>query len=937
MVQFKRFDGFTASLPDEAKTDVARAQSAKALVLCRLHCYLLLVTSRNRKKLSIYAHSARRLQRTTSMEPLNDISKSGLDLPAFPIEVLDQIIWFAGDNASLKLIFSGNRRIVAKVSRSSTLSLRWESSAFYDWSRCSALWKSFSNLKYLRLSTWSPTLLGVTTWKRELFPPKLRHLSVLVFDAYALMEPSCDVLHNLIDLDVLILHSQLRSTSPIITFANLPSSLRTLRFTSDKAGPSPSECYFNYQEAFRLPPNLETFHIDAVPIENGGKARPFRPPPVLASFGPHLTTLSLVPSGFRLFAVQPIAHQLRRLEACLEQPSIFELSPAFQVDFPLLEAIQVWFMEAFEWSQLRYLPPSVTELTTSFKQSNLNLDAIDTCLATMNDTYLRHGRHLDHPAPMNLRLVANVHQFNPIHPSIMHHFPSVILPEVNLTSCANADTIAKLPKKTLEVTISTPQVDLLTRLPNELQALNWSWKPKQSMMSFSRDWSLPHLTRLQLDIPLPTELISLLPSSLQELRIKASLATLALLSHHCIVGPLTNLRTLGVSVFDSALGGLDASLFPTTLTKLKLRHSSSMITSTFCHMPCLEILIIDTATDALSLFRSLPPSLKVLNVELLAPFDLAILEHATELNRLKDRVPRLKSLTVRTAFIKPLYDNNTAPSLSFSEWRALPPPIRRMYAERTLGLVNRRTLSEYFVFSSLPRELSELKLHAWSHQVLYVSRSDAPLLAYIWESMIIPWSMYQMPLLGLCMTAHSEIPYEDDPLRLVAPPHLSSVQGCDTSTHCLELNYMHASGRWPSGQAYERPLWPSPVECALHITNIAMLLLIPATMPHTWSNTPWLRVYLWATMLGSVIGLPLSIMRYRRARSMKHSAMASATSWSDLALRFTVGALGCSISGLLIGLTAMTLGGDYSLSTQVLTLVGASAYSFVRNKALTLA
>ena len=561
----------------------------------------------------------------------------------------------------------------------------------------------------------------------------------------------------------------------------------------------------------------------------------------------------------------------------------------------------------------------------------------------MNDAYLMHGRSIGYPAPMNLRIAEGFDGYNPVALSIVRHFPSLVSYMAKLKSDQYAGSLSDLPKNTTGVKMDRGCATKLSHLPSELLTLSMdAWDDYYlETPEFPAEYKLPRLEALEMLDP-PYNLLPFLPSSLQWLHLNSDSQPLMDITRLSNDGVLCNLHTLQISHFHGNYElRLSTLTIPNRLTTLKLNCRiafSSLDETSFTHLTNLKHLNLKRSTKPLALFRNLPPSLTRLTARLSSSFYLSEVEDAVELSCFKDRVPKLKSLIIPDAFIHPL-DSHYFPSMSLSDWYSLPPLVRRMYAEATLGLLNSRMASEKFLLACLPRELSELRIRRYD---IVGSLADSTWFTFLWDTIFIPACMYQVPLLGLHITNPLENPFdyrrkEEAILRPVVPPHLSTVCTLDDGPNgFLQSPYFHASnGRWMNGNKYKRRRWPSPVDCALHFSNIIMLLLMPMIVPQTWSTMSWLRIYFWTTMLGSAIGLPLSIRRYQRARSMEHAASVHPPSWIEFALRIALGVLGSFISGLLIGLTALTWTGDYELVFCVLVLLVILCYSCARNYILT--
>lgn len=886
------------------------------------------------------------------MEPHKDASNTSSKLAALPVEILEQIIWFSGPNASLRLIECGERLFNVKVRRTKVLSLRWESSAYYDWDRCSVIWNAFPNLTSLRLSTFLPTLLGNTQWRRGCFPKQLIHLSVHFSDAFALLNPEYDMLSNLTLLQSLYAYCQPPKHATHLTIRDLPECLRILRLGIEESLPSSTKFVYDLADASSFPEYLETVHIEPFSVQKellANNPRRSNIQPLQVSLrSPCITNLSLRTVSPQDFDLSAIAAQLTRLELDFHEPSPFELSPSstFRSDFPNLQAIKTRFSQPFVWSHLRYLPPLITELSTNFDEF---LDApaeTDADLAAMNDEYSRHGYDIGYPAPMNLLLVTSISRAKKfLAPSHLRHFLHLANASSVLTSFVSLD---EAPQGDDRLNLNTLDFGALSRLPQRLQSLNTEFQVSQHDLPLPGTLT-PHLTSLTCG-ELPLELIPLLPRSLQSLTLCVSdMQPLYLITRRANEGTLAELRTMNVScplVPNSSVYRpleLSAATIPNTMTSLVIDKAQVQIST---HLPssirqllALVDLRIEQPVDGLKLIRHLPRSLKRLEATFTSPLDLANVADCVEFCSFKHQVPRLKTLIIRKQFIRPLTPSNKPQNLSLARFFSLPAPLRRLYAEVFFRTLNHRLASEKFAFSCLPRELSELSLADWNAQMQHLDRLSESYLNDAWDLFLRPALMYSFPILGLRLSDHEDKPFGTwtkvaETFGNALPPYLSNVSFVGGSDNIQASVYMRATGRWPNGHKYKRMLWPSSAECALHVSNIAMLLLIPLIMPITWSTTQWLRAYFWSTMLGSAIGLPLAIRRYRRSCAVGLIEPAVPTPWKYIALRFSATAVASSVSGLLIGATAVTWTGNYNVLARGATLVATLVYTYLRNGAV---
>lgn len=109
-------------------------------------------------------------------------------LSTLALDSLDRILHFAGDNDVLRLILTGNPVLSNKIKRCGSLSVSWESCAYFNFNACLPLIRAFSNLKSLRLTTWSPHLLALKRLDQAHFPSTLTSLELDFNDALGILQ-----------------------------------------------------------------------------------------------------------------------------------------------------------------------------------------------------------------------------------------------------------------------------------------------------------------------------------------------------------------------------------------------------------------------------------------------------------------------------------------------------------------------------------------------------------------------------------------------------------------------------------------------------------------------------------------------------------------------------------------------------------------------------
>ena len=626
-------------------------------------------------------------------------------ISSLSVDCLDTILSYSGHNAAAYLILTGNSTIISKVRRTGTLSVRWESTAYFDWNTCKSLIESFQHLRSLHLTTWSPQLLGREYLKATLFPPTLTSLELDFYDVFRILDTDhwCGLFNNVLNLESLTISSP--NEYHTIYFEEFPKTLRSLRllaphYTSISSG-TPRTVY--------LPPNLETLHLLARPssrfIELLEHEFCGRIPGHLES----LTDLSLRLSVGDKLDLSSIASRLRHLEVMHGDVFVNSVQALYNAPtrklFPRLESLKTNNCAIVDWIQLKSLPPTLTHLRVPFGDSERESQtAIGPLNAASNDHELP-----THALPRNLRHVEMLklskvkHCFMP--PEIICHFTALVSPCYTFSNCMQ--DILNLPNTLTSLSLNVVQLSWLKLLPPSLQSLKivdlsipddtcllYSGHPPSAPVSSERPPEiLRGLTALRItgrNFPLP--LIPLLPLSLISLTIYAgethALIALARHQRNGLLPELKSLRVKGARGPYNSHAQIELSMdsIPPLIRTLSLRGDICFPkdpSQSLCHHS-LTSLMIPQPMDPLELLEHLPSSLRLLKTEFSRALDLADPEQALELYLLGfQRNLHLRELHLRgIPYLEPWCWKTPARSeltSRLASWLKLPMPLKMIY------------------------------------------------------------------------------------------------------------------------------------------------------------------------------------------------------------------------------------------------------------------
>ena len=833
------------------------------------------------------------MNNTSSESKLVNLQRS---ISSLSIDCLDIVLSYSSHNASFYLILTGDSTIISKVRRTGTLSLRWESTAYFDWNASKSLIESFQHLRSLHLTTWSPQLLAREGLQATLFPPTLTSLELDFNDIFRILDSDCwrGMFNNVPNLESLTIScSNEHSYSAGIRFDGYPKTLRSLRIHAPH--------HVHIFNLAHLPPNLETLHLLAQLNRRGELVLGEDVPGQLRS----LTSLALRLSPETVMDLSFVASSLKHIdilggELRIGSNLVFssELTPRDL--FPRLESLKVDTYPFKTWNQLELLPPTLTHLKLNFDRSLLKSQA---ALGPLNARFKDYERPT-HAIPRNLRFVeaqTNVEMLAWIMPSeSICHFPS--LSHCNTLPKCKQD-ILNLPNTLTSMSLSFAKLSWLKLLPQSLLTLNIhelsliddedddDGHPSTAHPSATPPSTLEILSGLSAlrinSIDFPSQLVPLLPRSLENLRIEAAgndvLVALARQQQNGLLPLLNNLHVEGARARESASNfELSIDSIPSMIHTLYLSGDLSFPTDparSLCNHRALTSMTLPRPMEPIDLFKQLPSSLLKLDFVPSREVDLANPEQALELYKFGKRAVHLRELYFSTISVqwpstqKCNWCWNNPPSglLSrLSSWIRLPKALKWIYIRAlwhtswirpdSFG-ARGELLSNLIGFYCLPRNLSSLGL------AVRTSRWHLPYAA----SVVLALFKYQIPLLGLLLFDRKD--FQPDFVRDLGyvdkmPPRISTLNGLDSALTVAV--YTKETGFAPSylnNDVRPNGPWISPSEGIYHAFNLITWVLLALYAPKmSWKPTWLLPYYMWSSIIGSAIALPISIWRWHSSR-----------------------------------------------------------------------
>lgn len=746
---------------------------------------------------------------------------------SLPLECLDTILSFhIGDNGVLKLILSGDKRLIHKVSRTSRLSICWTKTGFISWKSVSPLVKTFSKLDSLLVTAWSPFTLTQGPVNAGIFPTSLRKLtlqyegsSVLLtaFHAPILFEP-------LVSLEEFTLQDEFVSIEPTISLSHFPSSLRCLQVLGCHRRASTTYFYYSrFEDLSLLPKNLETFHWHPLCTES---VSTFVWPEGLLPF---LTDLSIRVNTAQYVDISAIGTQLKRLEfqgldIISDSVRLLQRDAPIKEHLPNLQSLSSPCFVLHQWSAFQHLPPGLVELVASLAEDALNGAEAWNALVQVNLESVAKDGSLLHAAPKNIRKLEEYAEFNR---TATRPFPNLMtLLELGIPP----DTHAKVVH--------------ISHLP-----------PSNPF----------NLVSLQLTDNFTIDQVALLPPTLESLIIYISSLDVmhAIVKRdHLVSGSKLKKLDLFIVEFDRKIIPIDASTIPLNLEYLKISLPDvalSVSLNKHHHLTTFQIV----GAPFCELLPKLPSNLEMLIVTLSDFINHANPDEAMTLYRMNEFLPRLKHLELYATRKHDGEENHwinfisreNPPRLSMSRWISLPWRVKKFYANYylKLPLTSYRRGCELFALSCLPRTLSVIRIPATLDFTLQS--------VGFWISLkrvSLGILKYQISLLGLPMLNWG-IPDVSDPLIAALPTQLSyfnvgrdSLAGiCD----CIMRNTAGYAQLEFDAPADRYNFWW--LEPSHHVSNALSWLLIAQFAPATWMQKPFLRAFMLCNVVGSFVAAPI--------------------------------------------------------------------------------
>lgn len=840
-------------------------------------------------------------------------SKRGTSLLAFPVEVLDEIASHLVQESLRNLLLVGNRSLSARLCQISTIVACWMSSSFCDWRRSMPFVNSFSKLQALTLTVNDaynrPSEVFQPTWP-ALLPSTLKSLSLDYRGALDVLT-GISPFYRLQSLTYLSIYQEiplLNEGSCTIQLLGLPSSLKHLILHSEVKG-------YGYilEHISALPRDLITFDVNlesyCMPSSQTGHFR-------FLGDVDHPSSLTHLGISFQQPAMLDIANcsaNLRYLRApaalvsfdtsrCTRLTST-EGTPIRDI-LPCLHTLILTGSSTTPWELFECLPLTLTRLGAL-----LDLDPTHTLdnLATgrrMNESHRSTAGGDRSGAPMMVRRLEipdltieakdELLQFLPLFPSL----ESIELPQASRALQADeigvcvrsievtelSGPLALLPRSLQKITCSSLDLDLKTVQGLLVSPLN---VPRLSSLSVSR-------------VPLHLDLISLLPTSLEHLRLVIpSQESLEALAVRCNQMPF--LTSLIVRVSGSPPPShldkvqITVDYIPLTLKSLTLRGTYELplppSNLSLAHHPRLTALHLRGPSPPLMALSQLPEQLIRLSITLSAPVDL---NNPTEVNLLMSLPKGLHEVHISSA--------TPRSGLNTTTWFTVANPASlRSLGVRSLTQRNTRRfhlmtalpswlvsesmrylVSESFAVSCLPKTVNHFEAPYASNRSMMMMHKRITALQSILErradrsfvALLQRLVQYRLPLLGLLMPntyaidvrpKHKDARYEfyqEERLRAL-PPNLSFFD-----PHCSD-----ASETWQRKIARSRPevdLESKPLiqnrftfRALFHGMNLAIWLHLSFMFSFEPRST--LNLIRWNHIIGSALALPLQFLVHRPA------------------------------------------------------------------------
>ena len=863
------------------------------------------------------------------MESHSSSPKLQSSLATLPPIILDDIIPYLDNNATLILFLTGNRLLASKLRLTSSLSLCWQSSSYFSWYDSESFIGLFSQLKTLRLTTWIPKLLCRERLEPDLFPSSLTSLYLNFFNSLSILSGCTGLVASLFlklaSLKELYIIqsaeiSSLSSNLKCLDLTHFPSTLSILHLEAQKY----SRYQFDAKWLSQLPPTLESLsliHLRTLePPRRGDRIvissrlpRPVIPTSDMSFNTTSLIRLHLIISGDSAIETKYIGPQLQHLEIYNYNDILFDnlsiLHPIryYDVGYPLVHFPNLRTIGydlgkyGFEWTHLDRFPPSLTALIAPISLAH------GFPVSLINGEFEIAGEPR-HAITSRLQIVREVTNLGSAPVRLLWHnidaFPKVR--EFTLSQL-----YVPLPRHLTTLQLGVLRYSELDRLPSTLTSLTinralWNNSDTTTSVQFP-----PNLQSLVATSSFDFQFVSSLPDSLEVLDVCTTNSTLTCLkseidgesgdfsqppssSSGSVRSPSSRLQRLvklalhiSSSDNDEALE-ISINTIPKNITQLSLRgriRFSTALSSSLRHHASLKKLHL--AKLRCHMLDELPSQLVELSC---ADFriDLRDYRRALHFKSTFERLTRLKVLTINQKF--PFITFSDTPTLeSFSTWMHLPRNLKYVYAADFCRLPEFlwETFAIRFFASCLPRRLS---IFSCPYLDPYLNPQPtkiwAILLSITPNYLILPTLKYQLPLpLGMPFNVSSYLSSQEfhpsDPQQVttrllinpVAPPQMSDF-------YAVEPLFRERTGQSTvlvpvtprkMSKHHKHPL--SRVEWSFHLLNLCTGLVLPAILPVSRSQHPWLWYYLWGSTIGSALSLPFSFYRWYRSLSIDPSIM----------------------------------------------------------------
>lgn len=808
-------------------------------------------------------------------------------ISALPIDCLALIINYAGPNAALLLLLTGNVAITRKVRRCGNLSLRWEQSAYTDWSPCKSLIESFNRLESLTLTTFAPHLLAKGRLSCALFPSSLLTLNLDFCGVFAALDAVNGFAPTLFRHCTQLLHLHLRdiTTTVTIDLKHFPRFLRTLVLQSHLQH---RQATYDPEDLSYLPPDLEKLHLNVLPvspdsrriIEIGENVPGELSSLIDLSIWVQHTSIATNLVGARLKRLE--VHSVNGFTRHAPFPNVFESGNIAQC-YPVLESLHC--NQPVLWNAARFntLPPSLTELVISAHASHLIKrpdDPEERAMLVKGGTNLRVIEYFDRSIPLSVETL-----------SCFQKLESLGMNVVVLATTVHDLQI--LPQRLSQISVAFMSATQLQLLPPSLTSLKVTQisveeAEKQLLSSLKPNSLLQGLSSLSTTSYLPIELALKMPSTLESLTYRegssASLIAITQLSnegHFPLLNylslttpfkfasptqsdtPMEDAWELSLAVVPRTLQTLIVSGYVKLSTRddLGLKHHSRLT-----HLELLDKVMPK------KLFQQLPDGLKTLHVNLYLPINLGDPAMCLEFRSLKTRLSALKELVLVNGskfIVTPVSRLNKTVGLSYSEFWALPMPIKTFYLRSMIRIrLNQNTAlwedSYIFGISCLPRNLTTLTIpstvHLWSK---LVDTSSDPSI----RSTILAAIKYHLPLLALPII-NVGMNSKRQSLIEALPPHVCKLSIGAGSKNVLP--FCHVTG-FDSDEVYKANRGTYEViEPVFHIINVISWLTFYILAPKYCLENLVLKAYFWNSLIGSGASLVVLLWKLHRRGLLAH-------------------------------------------------------------------